>query len=270
MKWWAVLGLVAFLIGSGGYLALYSPLGLQQRAVFPAPKDPNPAIEGLVSGAVDVTFKSADGELVHTYYLKAPGSGPTLLYFHGNGVTIGDQIDVFKRWQSAGFGVLAVEYRGYADSPGLASEANLYADALSAYQFLQAQGVPTDRIVAVGWSLGSTVAAQLASTQKLAAAVLLAPFSSMSEMASLRFPGLPFDRILTYRLDTRAYVANLACPLLLVHGTDDRTVPYAMTEALYRAATAPRQLMRLEGAGHADVFGPEVFAAMRKLVPNSP
>ncbi len=264
VKWW-VFGLVVLLVGFGGYLALYSPLGLQQRAVFPAPKEPNPPIGGLVPGAADVTLKSADGESVRTYYLKAPGSSPTLLYFHGNGVTIGDQIDVFKRWRSAGFGVLAVEYRGYADSPGLASETNTYGDALSAYQFLQAQGVPAERIVAVGWSLGSTVAAQLASTQKLAAAVLLAPFTSMSEMAALRYPGLPFDRILTYRLDTRNYVTNLACPLLLVHGTADLTVPYAMTEALYQVATAPRRLMRLEGAGHADVFGPEVLAAIRKL-----
>jgi len=267
MKSLALLSFAGLLIALGAavWFFLYSPSGLQQRSVFPAPATPNPAIAARVAEAEDVQI----GEGIPAYFLPGKPGGPGLLYFHGNGVTIGEQIDIFETWRRAGYSVLAVEYRGYGGAPGLASEQTTYEDAHAAYRWLRQKLGAERPILVVGWSLGGTVAAEVADHEPVAGLVLLAAFSSMGDMARLRFPSLPFDRLLTYRLDTLDRVRRVRVPVLVVHGTEDHVVPFTMGRRLYEAATSPKRFLPLAGADHGEVFGAEVLRAMQRLLPFS-
>ena len=88
------------------------------------------------------------------WFAPPPPSGPTLVWSHGNGGNIGGRAEVLLALVDAGVGVLAYDYRGYGKSGGRPSEAGVYRDVLAAYDALRVTGIPAERLVAFGESLG--------------------------------------------------------------------------------------------------------------------
>ena len=43
-------------------------------------------------------------------------------------------------------------------------------------------------------------------------------------------------------------------PLLVVHGTEDATIPFAQGQSLFDMANEPKQMRAVEGAGHSDLW----------------
>lgn len=184
---------------------------------------------------------------------------PVLLYLHGNGSNLGDlphRLQQFNRW---GYGVLAIDYRGYGQSTGpFPNEQRVYEDAASAWRYLTKQrGIPAERIVLYGRSIGGAIAIHLAMTQTDVAGVILeSTFTSMQAMVShyLPLPILPVAQLLTQRFDSLAKVRSLCVPILFMHGTADRVVPAAMSQHLYEAARAEHKtLIWIDNAGHSNL-----------------
>ena len=122
-----------------------------------------------------------------------PEGRATILYLHGNGGHIGYRGDRVRPFIDAGFGVLLVEYRGYGGNPGRPSEQGLMSDARAALVFLNTAGALPAATVLYGESLGNTLAGaiaaeQAAAGQPVAALVLEAPFSSVSDVAAHHYP----------------------------------------------------------------------------------
>ena len=57
---------------------------------------------------------------------------PVIIFLHGNAGHIGIRVDRMQSFIRQGFGVLLLEYRGYANNPGQPSEHGLYDDARAA------------------------------------------------------------------------------------------------------------------------------------------
>jgi hypothetical protein len=175
-----------------------------------------------------------------------------------------------QRLRRIGFSVLAIDYRGFGRSDGeLPSEAQAYADAQAAWDRLRRlEPDPTRRFV-FGHSLGGAVAIDLAARNAdVAGLIVESTFTSIREMAELRGYG-GIGVVLTQHFDSLSKVANVAAPVLFVHGTADRAVPYTMSERLYAAAREPKRLLLVENAGHVDSswVGFERYqAAVRELV----
>src|SRR5262249_15429779 len=110
-----------------------------------------------------VCLKTPDGLDLQAWYFPALRAGaPVVLFFHGNAGDIGNHLPFAKFLIESGYGVLAVEYRGYGGNPGTPSEAGLYDDARGAFGFLKQQGIPDGRVVLFGESLGTGVAVAMA------------------------------------------------------------------------------------------------------------
>ena len=251
MRWLAVTVLVV----AAGYLAASSFVYVQQRNLIyqRSTLQLDPAAVGL-TGVDIVTVPTSDGEsLVAWWSPPAPGK-PTVLFLHGNAGTIADRPERFAFYQANGLGVLFLDYRGYGGSTGYPSETGLIADALAAHDWLKAKGVKPGEIGVVGESLGSAPAVALATLRPVAALALEAPFSSMVETAAYHYPWLPVSLLLHDRWDSAQRIAGLTAPLLVVHGTADRIVPYALGVRLYEAAPGRKRLITVDGAGHVDVF----------------
>ncbi len=181
-----------------------------------------------------------------------------MVYFHGNGGNISGRVKRVRPYLNAGLGVLLVGYRGYGGNPGTPSEQGLYEDARAALRFVEADGVAAERTVLYGESLGSAlaihVAAERAAEGRPVAAVIGegAP-SSVVDVAARRYFFAPVRTLIRDRFDSRAKVAEIGAPLLLIHGEDDRIVPIEFSRALYDAAVEPKVARWIEGGGHNDL-----------------
>ena len=121
---------------------------------FPTRRDPPPEATGL-DGVERVALPTPDGETLVLWVSPAKGDRPTLLFLHGNAGEIADRADRFAFYQAQGYGVAFLSYRGYGGSTGAPSEPGLLTDAKAAYDHLRSRGIPPERIVLVGESLGT-------------------------------------------------------------------------------------------------------------------
>lgn len=233
-----------------------------------------PADLGLSAEEVWLSVKTWFGKIerIHGWWL--PGRDPnlgTVLYFHGNGGTLGG-IDQMDRIHQLGFSVLVISYRGYGKSEGgFPSESQVYEDAQTAWNYLITERkIPPNQITIYGYSIGGAVAIDLATQHPDARALIVqSTFTSMKDMAARKpeFRLFPIELILTQQFNSIDKVKSLKIPVLYFHGAADTLIPPAMSQALYDATPTPKQLLLIRGANHNDAeFTIEHLEAIRKFV----
>lgn len=248
-----MLWLLAAALGAWALLAAVVAAN-QRRFVFPAP-----AVARLPSdSAALLRLPSPSGEGV-ALSLPGPPGAPAVVFFHGNGEQLADREDLARALARRGLGVLLVEYPGYglAAAAGPPSEAGCYAAAESALAHLRdALGVPPERTLLVGHSLGSGVAAEMALRGHGARVALLSPFTSVADVGRRVFPFLPVSLLVRHRFETIAKAPRIALPALVVHGDRDQVIPVDMGRRV-AAALPHASLHVMAGAEHDLLSGRE-------------
>jgi fermentation-respiration switch protein FrsA (DUF1100 family) len=193
---------------------------------------------------------------VHGWWIPAAqASKPTLLYFHGNGSNNGDLTQIAAILHQLEVSVLLIDYRGYGkSSPVFPNETRVYEDAEAAWQYLtRERQIKPQQIFVYGHSLGGAIAIELATKHPdLAGLITEGTFTSTQDMAAL-MPGIklfPLSLLVTQRFDSLTKIKSLQTPILILHGTGDRTIPLFMAKELYSAAPEPKQLEIFHQAGH--------------------
>ena len=161
--------------------------------------------------------------------------------------------------------MLLVEYRGYGASRGASpSEEGLYLDAEAALDMLAARGVGPERVVLLGASLGTGVAAEMARRGRASRLVLVAPYTSIPDLVTHAVPFAPASLLVADSLDTLSKADEIRVPTLVVHGDADEIVPFEMGE---RLSTAIRraELVRVPNGHHGDLFAPERGAVLEAI-----
>lgn len=195
------------------------------------------------------------GDLYAWWIPSASAEAPTILYLHGNDKNIGHahDVDCVARLHNMGYNLLTVDYRGYGKSTGgEPSEAKMYEDVEAAWNYLIKQRAnDPKRTFIYGHSLGGAIAIDLAVHHPEAAGIIAeSTFTSMIEMAKHKYPYMPVEPLLNQRFDSINKLSSLKIPLLLIHGTWDRLVPYQMSQRLYENAPQPKFLRLIEGGEH--------------------
>lgn len=257
-----LLAVVAAVVGLLAVVHLLLPRIVPTFVFYPeplAPHETHPRYWGFVD-ASEVWIPTEDDLRLHAWWFPAhrdQRGRATAVYFHGNAGHLGDRGTVAAALSNLGFDVLLPDYRGYGASPGKASEEGLYADARAAYRWLvEDRGADPSRLVVVGNSLGSAVAAELAIDRPVAGAVLLGPFTDIAAIARHRLSWLP-EWYLDWRsprFDTRERAARIEVPALVGVGAEDRVIPPGQSREVYEALAGPRRWVELPGAGHNDIF----------------
>lgn len=207
----------------------------------------------------EITLETADNQKLQAWFLPSPSEASseryTVLVCHGNAGNISHRLDrTLLMHAKLATDVLLFDYRGFGNSSGRPSETGTYEDVRAAYRYLvDEREIDERRIVIFGESLGAAVAVQLATEVGAAGLVLEAPFTSIRDMARVAYPFVPNGWVKT-RYASIEKIPTLSIPLLVIHGTDDRTVPFAQGLALFEAANEPKRLFPVEGAGHSDTF----------------
>jgi pimeloyl-ACP methyl ester carboxylesterase len=250
---------------------LYVGVCVLARVVYPHVLFPAPRVDRapkeVETRLLELSQDDGGGPTRAVYY-PAPKDGRTVVVFHGNGETIFDGLTLAELFLSRGLGSMLVEYRGYGltygDPP---SEASLYADGEAAMKHLAKLGIPNDRIAVCGYSLGTSIASEMARRGHGSRIALVAPFTSMIDMGKRIAPLLPASLILAHRLDTYGRAKDIAQPTLVVHGDADEIVPFDMGERVAKALPHS-EFVRVPGAHHTDVLRPAVIERIANHLAN--
>lgn len=246
-----LIGTVAVLLCL--YLGLAATVYFTQRSLmyFPETTRTPPAQAGLPQ-ADEVTLATSDGERIIAWHVAPRDSKPVIIYFHGNGGSLRYRAERFRKLIKNGIGLVAVEYRGFGGSSGSPSEAGLIADAEAGYAFAAAR-YPAAQLVLWGELLGSGVAIALAAEKPVSRVVLEAPFTSAAAVAATHYWYLPVALLIKDQFRSDERIAKITAPVLILHGSRDTIIPYAMGERMFDLTTAPKHIVRFLDGGHDDL-----------------
>lgn len=243
------------------YATALSGMYVFQRDLQYFPSRRDPSIQALGLREVDsVELPTPDGETLILWLSRPSGEAPVILFLHGNAGEIADRADRFAFYQSRGYGVAFLSWRGYGGSTGRPSEAGLLTDAQAAYDHLRGLGIPPRRIVLVGESLGTGPAVMTAARNPVGAVVLEAPYSAAVDIARAAYPWLPVGLLMKDQFRSRDHIASIRAPLLVLHGEDDRVIPRGFGQRLFDAAADPKTFLSLGPVGHEALFSPATWS----------
>jgi uncharacterized protein len=222
----------------------------------------------LPAGAERLRIEAADGTPLIGLHLSPaePEPGlPVLLGFGGNAWNA-DTMAEYLRDLYPGAEIVAFHYRGYAPSGGAPGARALLDDSLEVHDWV-ARRFPGRRIVAVGFSIGSGVAAHLAARRPVAGAILVTPFDSLASVAAGQAPWLPVRLLWRHPIDAAQELRGTRVPVAILAGGSDTLIPAARTDALRRSVPNLVLDRTISGAGHNDIYRASAFQqAMREAL----
>jgi hypothetical protein len=260
-------GIVAGVVALLGLLVTLLWLFQRQLVYFPS-RGPLPPASTFVVGGQDVELRTSDGLRLGGWLIppRAPDRGVAVLVANGNGGDRSLRAPLARSLADRGLTVLLFDYRGYAGNPGSPTEGGLSRDVRAAQRHLvEDVGVPADRIVYLGESLGAAVVSELAAELPPGALVLRSPFVDLASVGERHYPLLPVRRLLKDRFPVAEHVRRVTVPITVVYGTRDAIVPPEQSRAVAGSAVHAAHVIRVEGVDHNDpvlVHGPAVVEAV--------
>lgn len=243
------------------YLAVLAAMFLAQRQMQYFPDHSSQTLESLgLEGVSVVGLVAVDGVSSDLWLAPAKDGRPVVLFFHGNAGSVADRAPRMRAYLSQGFGVAFLSYRGFGPSTAPITEAGLIADAEAAYGWLLAAGIPPERLMLAGESLGTGVAVQLAARHRVAALSLTAPYSSTVDVAAALYPWIPVRLLMKDQFRSDLYIGQIRAPILIQHGDADRVVPFHFGQKLHALAGPRARFVTLPGMGHEAIFDPATWA----------
>lgn len=241
------------------YAILVAFMFVNQRSFlyFPDKNRYNPAQAGLPEAEIIAVQTEGLNQAVEGWYVPPSVAGmPVILYFHGNAGNQAIRVPRARQYIEQGYGILLAGYRGYGGNPGKPSENAFLADGLAYFDWLEQQaGIPEERVVIYGESLGTGVAVWLAARKlNIRALVLESPYTSLVDIARTRFFFIPVDLLMRDRYTSAKWISGVTAPVLFLHGQRDMVVSPRYGQRLYDAANQPKTMRLFPDAGHNDLY----------------
>ena len=199
-------------------------------------------------------FESSDGVKLHAWLFRAANQdAPVIVWCHGNAGNLTDRADMAVELAKRGVSVFVFDYRGFGRSEGTAREGKLFRDAEAAHDYV-AQKLGAKNIVMYGESVGGPYAAWVAKERKNVRAVIIEnSFPSLREMGNALYRPLPLGWFAPFALPTTKWLNEAGVPVLVMHGTRDAVIPYALGKKLYDGLETKDKHMLTCDAGHCEI-----------------
>jgi len=198
-------------------------------------------------------------------------TAPWVLFLHGNAATIASRVNIvrYEHLRTLGLNVFAPEYRGFAGLAGTPTESTVTEDAHNGYRYLrETLRVPAERIVIYGWSLGSAIAVNVASTVGAAALILEGAPASLVAIGEREYPWMPIRLVMRNPFESIRKIDRITVPTLFLHSPEDTVIPIAEGRSLFDAAPGRKRFVEVRG-GHidpADVDAATMLEAIRAFL----
>ena len=194
----------------------------------------------LIHKIEKVTIQTEDKINLVGWFHQKDIKKKTLLFFHGNAGGLENRIDKLNHIGDLDINFLIIAYRGFNGNSGRPSEKGLYLDARGAVSWLKLKGIEEKNIILYGESLGTGVAIETGKNNFFAGIILESPFTSMVEMGKIYYPYLPVRLLLKDKFDSEKKIKDINFPILVMHGKQDKVVPFYMGKKIYELANQPK------------------------------
>jgi uncharacterized protein len=255
-----VLAIIIFL---SGILLLYFLLLLslyffQEKLIFQADKLPPDYKFSFTGHFEEKWIETNDKQRINALLFKAANSAGVILYLHGNAGSLEKWGGIAPFYTRLGYDIFIPDYRGYGKSTGnLPSQKQLFKDVERLYQELKSK-YSEEKIVIIGYSIGTGPATYLASRNKPAKLILMAPYYSFSDLISHKFVIVP-SFLLKYPIQTNKFIVKVKSPIAIFHGKADELIYYHSSVKLHRLCKPGDKLYLIENQDHGSINENQVF-----------
>lgn len=210
----------------------------------------------------EYNLTTRDGAVINglLFKTKEPPKG-IVLYLKGNSKSIKGWGKFAVDFTRLGYNVLMVDYRGFGKSTGKRTQKAIKRDLQEIYNQIK-ERIDEHNIILYGRSLGSGFATKLASTNNPRLLVLDAPYYSLTNVTARFMPFMPLSILLKYPLPTYKWMKYVRCPIHIIHGTNDKLIPYKTSVKLSKINPERTRLHTVIGGGHKDLNNFPSYHAM--------
>lgn len=224
----------------------------QDKIIFQPKKLPKDYSFQFDNPYEEIWLKTSDQEQINALHFVVEAPKGVVLYLHGNKGNLQRWANYYEDFLGRGYDFLAIDYRGFGKSSGKPSEAGLYEDARTAYDWLLKK-YDAAQIIIYGRSLGTGVASQLATEVDARLLILETPYNTIQGAFVHSFPILwypfPFKSVFSNEANLQAVEE----PVFIFQGTNDYVVPYASASLLKPYLKTEDAFFTIEGGGHKNL-----------------
>ena len=247
------------------YLLIVLLITFYQRKLLYHPGENNYLDQNTLNHEVKKVYISSDEKLIGWYFEKNKNF-KTLLFFHGNAGSLENRIYKLNDLSKLNLNYLIVAYRGFSGNKGTPTEEGLYKDARAAKYWLNLNNINDQNIVVYGESLGTAVAIDLAKDHKFAGIILESPFTSMLKLSRKYYAWLPTGLLLKDKYETDKKINKVFSPILILHGRNDKIVPFEMGETLFNKANNPKFSYFIDNDDHMMDFNDDLINSINQFL----
>lgn len=218
----------------------------------------------------EYNLTTRDGAVINGVLFKSKESPKGIvLYLKGNSKSIKGWGKFAVDFTRLGYSVLMVDYRGFGKSTGKRTQKAIKRDLQEVYNKIKAL-TPENNIILYGRSLGSGFAAKLASINNPKMLILDAPYYSLTKVTTRFMPFMPLSILMKYPLPTYKWLKYVQCPIHIIHGTNDKLIPYKTSVKLSKINSSRTKLHTVIGGGHKDLNNFPAYHEMLESIITTP
>ena len=210
----------------------------------------------------EYNVETRDGAIINGLRFKAQNPKGIVFYLKGNSKSIKGWGKFAVDFTRHGYDVLMVDYRGFGKSTGRRTQKAVKRDMQVIYNKIK-ESVDEKYIILYGRSLGSGFATKLASMNNPRMLILDAPYYSLSKVTKKYLPFMPLSVLLKFPMPTYKWLKYVNCPIHIIHGTDDRLIPYKTSIKLSKIKPGSTTLYTVIGGGHKNL---NTFESYHKML----
>ncbi len=259
MAYWISTILIILSVYIGISILLYF---LQEQLLFKPEKLPADFqfyYDNQITEEYNLTTR--DGAVINGLHFKAKNPKGVVLYLKGNSKSIKGWGKFAVDFTRNDFDVIMVDYRGFGKSTGKRSQKKIKNDLQFVYNKIK-ENVNEKHIILYGRSLGSGFATKLASVNNPCKLILEAPYYSLKKVTKRFAPFMPLSVIMRYPLPTYKWLKYVQCPIYIIHGTNDKLIPYKTSVKLSKINPKLTRLYTVIDGGHKNLNNFESYHKM--------
>ncbi|MGC4100086.1 alpha/beta hydrolase [Ferruginibacter sp.] len=207
---------------------------------------------------VNIPFNEADTVNMVKFFPKDSIRKGVVIYYHGNKENIERYAKFAGDFTKHGYEVWMEDYPGFGKSTGERTEQKMYRQAVEIERMAAAK-YHNDSIIIYGKSLGTGIAAYVASRSVNKRLILETPYYSIPDLFGCYAFIYPTSRMSIYKIPTNEYLADVNYPISIFHGTDDGVVPYRCAKKLQPVLKPADEFITIEGGTHHNLASFELY-----------
>jgi uncharacterized protein len=194
-------------------------------------------------------FKVDEHTELNGLLFKSNESKGLVFYLHGNAGSLRSWGNVAEFYVRCNYDVFIIDYRGFGKSQGrISGEKQMYRDMQIVYDSIK-NLYPENKIIIIGYSIGTGLAVHLASTNNPRLLILNAPYYNMTDLVHSYIKILP-SFLIRYKFKTNESITKVKSPVIIFHGDSDETIYTGSSVKLSKLFKPADKLHILKGQQH--------------------